>query len=220
MDEHIKLETQPNNSNFWKGLLFFIPTGVLCTIAGYINGTYVMSNNEYYLLMYPQLNEEQVASLNQTPIWLNCIAPIITNLFFVFVVSLVVFIGYYLTTKVKFGTIFKCTALSQTVFAIMYIAYYTLIGLYKFPDCLAELSIMPLSLASFFDVCRLDMWMIPPLSYVNVFEIAYMALLAYLLSKNVKQQYKESLKMVLYTYGLMLLLIVVCVSAGSVYMTE
>lgn len=219
MYDNFELETQSKNNDFLKGLLFFLLPGALCVVAGYINGKYVVGNSDYYRLLLPQLTEEQLSQMQQ-PLWLACIAPIFTQLFYTFVVSLVVFIGYYLATRQKFGTIFKCAALSQTVFAAMYIVYYSVLFFGGLPECAAGLSTYPLSLASFFDVCKLDMWMLPALSNVNVFEIAYMALLAYLLSKNIKQEYKQSLKMVLYTYGLMLLLIVVCVSAGYVFMTE
>ena len=214
-----EIDTHENNHDFRKGLLFFMIPGTMAAIAGFINGSYVVSNSDYYRLLLPQLTEEQLSQICQ-PLYLACIAPIFTQLFFIFVVSLVVYIGYYLATRQKFGTIFKCAALSQTVFAVMYIIYYSLLGFGGLPECAAALSTYPLSLASLFDVCRLDMWMVPTLSYVNVFEIVYMALLAYLLSKSVKQKYKESLKMVLYTYGVLLLLIVVSVSAGYVFMSE
>lgn len=221
MNENLELETPQKNKDFLKGLLLFLIPSVLFVIAGYLNGKYVISNSDYYRILLPQLTDEQLEVIRQSSsLTLSCIAPIFTQLFYTFMVSLVVFIGYYLNSKQKFGTIFKCAALSQTVFAVMYIVYYSVLGFGGLPECAAGLSTYPLSLASFFDVCRLDMWMIPPLSYVNVFEAAYMALLAYLLSKNVKQQYKESLKMVLYTYGLMLLLIIVCQSAGYVFISE
>lgn len=221
MNENIEFETPTKNREFLKGLLYYSLPATLFAIAGYVNGTYVTGNSDYYYILLPKLTEEQFEAIRQSSsLKLSCIAPIITQLFYTLLVSLVVFIGYYLTTKQKFGTIFKCAAMAQTVFAVMYIVYYSVLGFRGLPECAAGLSTYPLSLASFFDVCKLDMWMVPTLSYVNIFEIAYMALLAYLLSKNIKQEYKQSLKMVLYTYGLLQLLIIVCQSAGYVFMTE
>lgn len=219
MNETSELETIKTTNDFLKGLFLFLIPAALSVVAGYINGNYVISNSDCYRLLLPQLTEEQLSQIQQ-PLWLACIAPIFTQLFFIFVVSLVVFIGYYLATRQNFGTIFKCAALSQTVFAMMYIIYYAALGFGGLPECAAGLSTYPLSLASLFDVCRLDMWMVPTLSYVNLFEISYMLLLAYLLSKNIKQEYKQSLKMVLYTYGLLLLLIIICLSAGYVFASE
>lgn len=221
MDENIELESPTKNREFLKGLLFFSLPASLFAIAGYVNGTYVTSHNDYYYILLPQLTEEQLEAIRQSSsLKLSCIAPIFTQFFYTLVVSLVVFIGYYLTIKQKFSIIFKCAALSQTVFAVMYIVYYSVLGFGGLPECAAGLSTYPLSLASFFDVCRLDMWMVPTLSYCNLFELSYVLLFAYLLSRNIKQEYKKSLKMVLYTYGLLLLLIIVCTSAGYVFMTE
>ncbi len=219
MNDNFEFETKSKNNDFLKGMLFFLIPGALSIVAGYINGKYVIGSSDYYRLLLPQLTEEQLSQMQQ-PLLLACIAPVFTQLFYAFVYALVLFIGYYLTTKQKFGTIFKCASLAQTVFVVMYIVHNSVLGFGGLPECAAGLSVFPLSLASFFDVCKLDMWMVPTLSYVNVFEIAYMALLAFLLSKNIKQEYKQSLKMVLYTYGLMLLLIVVCTSAGYVFMSE
>ncbi|MCQ2974164.1 MAG: hypothetical protein MJ211_05070 [Bacteroidales bacterium] len=219
MDNNIELEPEEKNIDFRKGLLFFLITGLLSAISGYLNGKYVMSNSDYFLLLLPQLTEEQIAQIQQ-PLWLCCIAPIFTQLFYLFLLSFVVYIGYYLTIKQKFGTILKCVALSQIVFGVMSIVNVLKIIIYGLPECTIGLSVYSFSLASFFDVCRLDMWMVIPLSYFNIFEIFFVLLLSYLLSKNFNNSFSKSLKMVLYTYGLTLVLIIICLCSSYIFMTE
>jgi hypothetical protein len=72
-------------------------------------------------------------------------------------------------------------------------------------NTLNDLSVIPLSLQHYFKASRFPLWSTAALSYVNVWEILYVFLLAGLLGIANNKPFKSNIAFVISTYGIALL---------------
>ena len=134
--------------------------------------------------------------------------------------AFVVYCGFYLLQKQNFWQILKVVILTESVNVLMNIVKTANLVFFNRPTSPAALTTSPLSLASLFDIDKLDPWMVIPLSAANLFEVAYIVMLSFLLSRNLKLSLATTSKVVLCSYGLVSLLITVVSTFITVYSTK
>lgn len=113
----------------------------------------------------------------------------------------------------KFKNIFKVSLLAESVFIFAQIIY--LINLYIHLDTLTLETVSnyyPLTALSWFGTEKVVNWLQYPLHTLNAFEILYMIVIAWLLSKQWKEDFMESLALVVPSYGTGLILWLVFVT--------
>lgn len=134
--------------------------------------------------------------------------------------TLVVYVGYYLFAKQSFLDILKATVVAEFVNVLSGAVSVVNHIWFNPPTSQLDVAVAPLSLASFFDINKLDQWMVTPLSAMNIFEVLYILVLSYVLSKNLKQSFGMSSKVVLCSYGVVTLLLIIGSTALTLYATR
>jgi hypothetical protein len=131
----------------------------------------------------------------------------------IFFTSFCVITGAILTeTKFSFADIFQTASYSEFVFLLSQKIYTTNLFLNK--DVLTFDNVgnfFPFSLLSFFEVKNVVQWLHYPLQTINLFEVAYVLCISWLLSKQWKPNFVESLNIVIPSYGIGLLIWMVLV---------
>jgi hypothetical protein len=129
-------------------------------------------------------------------------------------VTICIFTGaFFINLRLELGKIFKAVLLAETVFfipALIKIAWFTF---YYMNYTLDDVQyFQPLSLLSFFNANELDTWWVYPLKILNVFEVVYWIVLAFLLAELSTERFNRMLGMVLGSYGTGLLMWVIFVT--------
>jgi|SRR5690625_431098 len=139
--------------------------------------------------------------------WVPYLIQIVVILIKVLFVSLCIFIGVVLSDiRIPFKNIFRVAVIAEIIFVIGQSIY--LFNLYTHR---AELTFettanyFPLSMLSFFGVENVVSWLHYPLQTLNLFEVVYVVLISWLLSRQWKPDFIESLNIVIPSYGIGLL---------------
>lgn len=140
--------------------------------------------------------------------------------FRIFFYSLVIYLGFYLYDKQQFLPIFEVVVISDVINVIAALIKNINLIFFNSPTDYYEMTVVPFSLTSFFDVHKIEPWILVPLNAANLFEIAYIFLMTYLISKKMKYSFGDSFKIVIGTYGLLALLITVVYTFMIVYVTK
>lgn len=208
-----------------KTILFLIAILLIQGVLAWFNVKYVMTE-EYFATMFGVSADdsavEQMVEVSRNPVFQIIQVVFSTVAVFVSILfnALVVFVGYYLFAKQSFLDVFKAVVVATWVAVIKTVTMVVNFIFINPPTSTIETNVVPFSLASFFDINKLDQWMVTPLSAVNIFEVLYILVLSYVLSKNLKQSFGTSSKVVLCSYGLVTLLYIVGLTLFSVYATK
>lgn len=159
---------------------------------------------------------EQTHQYTLVTLIITALSALVKLLFF----TLVVYVGYYLFAKQSFLDILKATVVAESVNVLLSLVAVVNLIWFNPPTSQLDAAVAPLSLASFFDINKLDQWMVTPLSAMNIFEVLYIVVLSYVLSKNLKQSFGMSSKVVLCSYGVVTLLFIIGSTALTLYATR
>ena len=132
--------------------------------------------------------------------WLSYLAFPIIFLLDILIVSSVLYTGFYLSRiDIKFLSIFNITLISQLVFIVPEVIkfFWFIFNPVSFENLR---NFQPLSLFILFDAESLQEWLFYPFKVLNVFEVVYWILLAFLLAKYLKSSIDAMLKIVLGYY--------------------
>ena len=209
-----------------KTILLFVGIMLVYVISAWLRLEYVMTIDNFSV-MYEELLQhnsnitaeklyEQSHQFEFVTLIITALSALVKVLFF----TLVVYVGYYLFAKQSFLDIFKATVVAESVNVLLSVIAVVNLIWFNPPTSLLDMSVAPLSLASFFDINKLDQWMMTPLSAVNIFEVLYILVFSYVLSKNLKQSFGMSSKVVLCSYGLVTLLFIIGSTAFTLYATR
>lgn len=186
---------------------YFMLFGIcLSVIFVYISKVVLISDNLIYDFYSEQLSFEQIDSLlkqQKQMEWVAYVAVVIFYLFKILSVSICVFIGFFFLDKpIRFKSILSSVITADIVFFIpimikiiwfaFIVDHYSLMDIQQF---------YPLSLLNFFDTSTIAIWLLYPLQIVNAFEVLFWFALAYQLKEYLKNDFTESFKFVLTTYG-------------------
>jgi len=184
-------------------------TGYLClaVIAVFVIGNYLfnfslLNERTYYQSYSEQLSVEQISDLFGKQLEYRYVTYIFLVLMYLFkfsVITIVVYIGFFLyNIKASFSQIFKITLIAELVFLIPLILKFFWFQYFHQNYTLADIqSFYPLSLDNFFSTSLIWVY---PLQTLNVFEVGYWFLLAYLLSTTFDIKFDRSLKVILSSY--------------------
>lgn len=170
-------------------------------------------NNEYlYYRSYSgtltKQTIENMLGLQSRYWWVSYVFIPILLFFKVVFTSICISIGTILAViDFKFKNIFKVAIIAEVVFVIAQIVY--LFNLFQNIDTLTfdtASNHLPLSLLSYFGTENIVTWLHYPLQTLNLFEVFYILFISWLLSKQWKLDYVESVNIVLPSYGIGLLL--------------
>ncbi|WP_321997815.1 hypothetical protein [Draconibacterium orientale] len=185
--------------------------------------TYLFNTlNIYIQTFHDQLSIsriEKLFSLSSEQQWINYIILPIIIFLRTFYTSIFLYIGISLTQlEINFSKLFKIALLADFVFVISTIAKLIILIFFKDVYTLNDLQFIPLSILEILDNNRIDQVFIYPLSMLNVFEVSYFFVLAWLLHTILKEEneklsikFGQSLKLVAASYGSGLLLWVLVV---------
>jgi hypothetical protein len=183
-----------------------------------LRNSLILTPDIYYRGLADQMTEERIdsyLSMKSQYWWVVAISPLINTLCKTLYTALCLAIGtIILGIDIQFTKLFRIALLAESVFvAAMALQVFGAMYLIevRVPDDYANFA--PLSALQFFDPATLKLWMKHPLRTVNLFEVAYMLVLAYFLTPLLKKRtYLQTLGLVVSSYGLGLLLWVVALA--------
>jgi hypothetical protein len=209
-----------------KTILLLVGIMLVYVISAWLRLEYVMTIDNI-AVMYEDLLEnnknvtaenlyEQTHQYTLVTLIITALSALVKLLFF----TLVVYVGYYLFAKQSFLDILKSTVVAESVNVLLSLVAVVNLIWFNPPTSQLDVAVAPFSLASFFDINKLDQWMVTPLSAMNIFEVLYIVVLSYMLSRNLKQTFGTSCKIVLCSYGVVTLLLIIGSTALTLYATR
>ncbi len=123
-------------------------------------------------------------------------------------ITVVLYTGvFFLDIKIGFKKLFHIVLQAEFVFLFAVFVKFYWIYVFMSDVSLKTISFFqPLSIINFFSIGEIPKWLVYPMQLVNLFEIGYWLLLAYLLEKIIKKSFWKSFEFVLSTYGIGLLI--------------
>ncbi|WP_420577030.1 hypothetical protein [Ekhidna sp.] len=161
---------------------------------------------------------EQLLEFRDKWSWVNyAILPIIYLLKFTFIslwiLSGIILFGY----KTSFKKIFQVVLVAEFVWIVPSLLTIIWFGLIDTDYTLVDVQyFQPLSLMNFFDGELVESWLVFPLKALNLFEVAYMLVLAIGIKKVINRDYNTSLGFVVPVYGLGLVTWIVFITFLSI----
>jgi|SRR5690625_3483644 len=217
----IDKEDKITKQNGW----FLFGIIVLCYLLfTFISNQYLFGEEVYIRSFSDQLtlqNIEALWDLQEQYLWLSYVFLPLIVLLKVFFATVYISIGAVLSNiKFKFKIIFRATLLAEVVFIVAQVLY--LVNLSFRLDSLTletASAYYPFSFLSLIDANQVVSWLQYPLQTLNLFEVAYMVVIAWLLSKHWKEDFMESLAVVVPSYATGLLLWLVFVTFVTLQVT-
>ncbi len=165
---------------------------------------------------------EEILELNRSFSWLSyTVIPVIYLLKFtlitLWILSATIFFGY----KNTFKEIFDKVVIAEFVWLIPSIITLIWFGFIDTDYSLMDVQYFkPLSLLNFFEATDIEGWLIFPLQSLNLFEIAYMLVLAIGIKRILKKDYVEALNFTIPVYGSALVTWIVFITFLSINLTN
>lgn len=189
---------------------------VIYFLLTYLSESWIFNKDFFYRSLsteFPLTSLEGVMETKQMYWWASYLIQIVMVLCKVLFAALCIFIGVVLADiKFSFKDLFRSVILAEFVFIIAQSIY--LANLYiNRTDLTFEnaANYFPLSALSFLGVETVVQWLHYPLQTLNLFEVVYILCISWLLSKQWKPNFVESLNIVIPSYGLGLLVWIVLV---------
>ncbi|WP_237854550.1 hypothetical protein [Rhodohalobacter sulfatireducens] len=193
--------------------VLFVSITAIYLVLAYISDQFILGD-EVYIRSFSDQTIEAVLNMRERYGWLNYVFIPVTLFLKISFPALCITIGTVLSSlEIKFKTFFKAVLLAEVVFILAQILY--LINLSRHLDALTiekSLNYFPLSVISIYGVENVVLWLHYPLQTLNLFEVFYILIISWLLSRQWKPNFIESLNIVLPSYGTGLLLWLVLVT--------
>lgn len=188
----------------------------------YAFNVFFINENVYYQSYGHQISASKVEEMFQFSKkwqWISYFVLPIFVLLRVYFTSTILYIGIFFTElKVEFGKLFKIALLSDFVYVLSAFTKLVILIFFKEVNTLEDLQFQPLSVMELLLTKSIDPLFVYPLSLINVFELGYFLVLAWLLVSVINEANEErpvgfgkSLKLVTASYGSGMLLWVVFV---------
>jgi hypothetical protein len=178
----------------------------------------VLTDDVYYRSFSEQMTTERIEhflAMRSSYWWLQLCSPFLIVSVKAAYTALCVMVSIIVIGKnTEFSTLFKLALIAESVFALQ-MAIQVLCGMFlldvRVPDDYTNFA--PLSLLQAFDPTTLALWMKHPLRTINVFEVLYIGVMAWLLTPQLKHyRFGQTVRLVAVSYGLGLLLWVVALA--------
>lgn len=212
-----KYETfQLFSSNRLNGWVLFSTACIFYFLILYISNNFIFTDQLYYRSFSDKFTFQTLASqidIQNQYWWLGyVITPLLIFLKISFT-AICISIGTVLSNiEFKFKTIFKAALLAEVIFIVAQIMYMINLSIHLDTVTLATAAnYFPFSILSIYGTENVVDWLQYPLQTLNLFEVFYMAAIAWLLAKQWSEDFIESLAVVVPSYvtGLVLWLVLV-----------
>lgn len=198
----MKNRIQVININLYLGLII-----LLYIFIGILLNWYIVTDEHYYRYLVNQLDVERISQfliLRNKWDWVGfLIIPVFTMIKILFVATCLEVGSFIVDLKLKFKQLFKIVVLAETIFVIS--AFIRVGWLFLFSEHLTLEYIQyfqPLSLFNLVVFKKIPQYLIYPLQVVNVFEVIYWVVLAYLIKIHTDKSFDRSLGFITSTYGI------------------
>lgn len=183
--------------------LIFLYVFIFFLIEFYINN-FILTDIVYYGFYQDKFSETRIENLlnyKEKWAWLAISFKIIIKIASIQIPVLIVYLGCYISRiQINYREAFKAVILAEFIFFIPVII--KIIWFSNHPVSMEALRYYnPLSLFSLFDPELLQEWLYYPFKVMNLFEVGYWILLAFLLAKFLNQAFDVMLKIVVVYYG-------------------
>jgi hypothetical protein len=176
-----------------------------------VSDKYILTEQFFYNNLSSQIpvtSIEKILESRKQLWWGAYLIQVIVVLFKVLFASICIFVGIILSDKqITFINLFNLVLLAELIFVIAQLTH--LINLYLYRVELTfntTANYFPGSMLSFLGAENVVPWLHYPLQTLNIFEVAYVLLISWLLSKQWKPDFVESLNIVIPSYGIGLIL--------------
>ncbi len=181
--------------------------------------TEVLTDQVYYYSLAGQVSIEKLSSYLDTQHRVSFLSYLMVPIALLFKMTLVSFClltGLLLTSqKLPFQTLFKIVLFAETAFAASTLLRLLLLTFSHNIESLAQFqSFAPLSLFSLFKTSSVPHWLDYPLQTLDLFQVAYVLLLAAGLRFFLRQPFGKMLGLVIGSYGIGLL----CTMIGAAFL--
>ncbi len=171
----------------------------------------LVTDDIYYNALGDQLTFERINEIidaNKKWSWVVYPAIPLIYLFKFFLVVICLSAGAFLFhLEPSLKHLFKIALLAEFIFLLPPLIRLFWFSFINVNFALSDLQFFsPLSAINLFDRTALEPWLVYPLSLVNLFEVAYVVTLSYLLAKILESSFMQSLKLVVLSYGTGLLI--------------
>ena len=189
---------------YFKAEYLFLGNASISILLMILADKYILTD-EFYRISFPAGQEvylENILYYNSLLKFWSYPFLIAFNLFKFFIIGLIIHAGSYLNKQpVKFNVIFRSIVLAETVFlvaaSVKLIVFYNRLPFANFNDWK---NYFPLSITNLMDIEKTNMLWIYPLGLINLFELSYLLLLPYFISRISSLSYESALRNVLISY--------------------
>lgn len=201
-------------NNSWSIFLLLF-TGYIA--LAWLNNIFILTEDLYYSSFGEQMALEKIQALFSFKTeweWISYIFIPLSILIKTAVITLVLYTGVVLSNfKAGLRSLFRIVLQAEFVFLFMVFVKFSWIYFFQANTNFIALGFFqPLSVVSFFSPNDDLTYLVYPLQLINLFELAYWFILAYLLSNLFKKSFWKSFEFVLNTYGVALVIWVVFVT--------
>ena len=177
----------------------------------YLSNKFIFTDSLYYYSLGNQFSADSITkylSFKSKVEWLGYLTVPVIFLIKISLITVVLYTGTILSDiKVTFKKLFHVVLQAEFVFLFAFFIKIYWIYVFMSDVSVEKISFFqPLSILNFFSIGEIPKWFVYPLQLLNLFEIAYMLLLADLLKKIIKRPFWKSVEFVLSTYGVGLLI--------------
>ncbi|MDR8393095.1 hypothetical protein NC796_18205 [Aliifodinibius sp. S!AR15-10] len=200
--------------NVSQDLGFWVLSGIivgLYLLLTYISDQYIFGNELYLRSYSDQLNRQRIVDFLDMQAryrWAGYIlTPFILTIKFLFT-TVCISVGLILLKfDFQLKKVFKVVILSELIFIVAKVIYVTNLWYHYDSLVMSEMAdYYPLTALSYFGAENVVTWLHYPLQTLNLFEVFYITAISWLLSKQWKPDFVESLSIVLPSYATGLIL--------------
>jgi hypothetical protein len=209
-----------NDQRFWNvnNIRLFIYIICLYTVIGFIDNNYVLNG------VQSEASNESLDTILSHSTRFHFWSSINETIYDILILSILIYIKLLLTlgcillgallneVNVNLKNIFKTLIIGECVFIISQVLFSINLFLNKGNLIFERIpNYFPLSMLSYLGVENVVPWLHYPLQTLNLFEVVYILYISWLLSKQWKPDFVESMNIVIPSYGLGLLIWIVLV---------
>lgn len=164
---------------------------------------FILTDLVYYEFYSDKFSEARVYELldfRKEWLWVTYPVKLLIQLIALQIPAMLIYLGLYLAKyEISYKKVFEVVLIAEFVFFIPLLI--KIIWFSYYPVSMETVRLFaPLSLFSLFDAESLQEWLFYPFKVLNVFEVVYWILLAFLLAKYLKSSLDAMLKIVLGYY--------------------
>ncbi len=199
-----------------QNIIYFFLLLILTTLLFLLFEIILNVEQKYNLFLSENLLKDEVDKIlenRQKWIWLNYVLVYLLLLLKIFIISAIIDMGcFFYNKKIKFQKIFNIVVKAEFVFFLVIIFKIGWFYFFKKNYTIEDLQYFyPLSALNIVGYEGIHPWFIYPFQVINIFELVYWLILAYLINKEINDNTEKGFSIVASSYGVSLFLWVIIV---------